>query len=222
MPVPLGPSGDRVNPGPGWVGRVLVLVLVLNIGLAWFAIQGLLVLVQAVWLAAAGQVFAGAEPGRVAGELATLRLVQAAFWVGAAVLGVAWIHRTHRTLATLGAPGVRSIRDSIRACLVPGVNLVRVPSVVAGLWRASGAEAARASVSAWVGWWWALCLATLALDLAALGWLGLGGGLPLRVLAECARIAAAVLTIVVVTRVERLLRDRCAALPSAARTVAGA
>jgi hypothetical protein len=219
MPVPLPPSGDRLNPGPGWVGRVLVLVLVLNIGLAWLAIQGLLILVQAVWLAAAGQVFAGAEPGRVAGELARLRLVQAAFWVGAAILGMAWIHRTHRTLATLGASGVRSARDGMWACLVPGVNLVRIPSVVAGLWRASGAEPARASVSAWVGWWWALCLATLALDLAALG---LGGGLPLRVLAECARIAAAVLTIVVVTRVERLLRDRCAALPPAARTVTGA
>jgi hypothetical protein len=190
--------------------------------LAWLAIQGLLILVQAVWLAAAGQVFAGAEPGRVAGELASLRLVQAASWVSAAVLGAAWLHRAHRTLAALGASSVRSARVALRACLLPGVNLVRIPSVVAGLWRASGAEAARASVSAWVGWWWALCLATLALDLAALGWLGLGGGLPLRVLAECTRIAAAVLTIVVVTRVERLLRDRCAALPSAARTVTGA
>jgi hypothetical protein len=63
-----------------------------------------------------------------------------------------------------------------------------------------------------------VCLATVASDIFALPpgrWLlarlGLGGGLPAFVLGECLRIGAVVLTIVVVTGVERHPRDRHAA-----------
>jgi hypothetical protein len=207
---------------PGWIGRALVVVLGVSVALSWMTIQAMFVFTQAVWLAAAGQVFAGAEPGRIADQIGTLRLVLAGVLLGAAILFVGWIHRAHETLAALGGTGAGSARDSVRACLIPGVNLVRIPSMVASLWRASGADRPPASVSTWVAWWWALCLATAALDLSAAGWLGPEGALSLRVLAECARIAAAVLTIVIVTRIERLLRERSAASTPTAGTVAGA
>jgi hypothetical protein len=218
MPAAFRPSGGELTPGSGWVGRALVVVLGLNIGSAWLAIQGVLVLAQAVWLAAAGQVFAGAGPGNIADQIASLRLGQAALGLGAAALFVGWVHRVHRTLERLGVAGVLPARDSVKAVLTPGVNLVRIPSVVASLWRASATREPPSSVAVWVAWWWGLCLTTVVLDLSTvppgrsiLAPLGLGGGLPQRVLGECARIAAAVLTIVIVMRVERPLRDRGAA-----------
>jgi hypothetical protein len=216
-------SSEAVSPRakPGWLGRALVLVLGLSVVLSWMAIQAMLVFTQAVWLASTGQVFAGAEPGRIAAQMRNLRLVLAVVSLGAAILFVGWIHRAHGVLAALGSTGAGSARDSVRACLIPGVNLVRVPSIVARLWRASGVEPP-ASVSTWVAWWWALCLATVALDLSAVGWLGPGAWLSLRMLAECARIAAALLTIVIVMRIERFLRERSAASTASAGTVAGA
>jgi hypothetical protein len=216
MPVPSPPSGCSLT--PGWVGRSLVVLLGLNVGLAWLAIQGQFVLGQAVWLAAAGQVFEGVEPGRIAGQLGRLRLAQAGLAVGTAILFLAWVHRANWTLGRLGGPPVLPARDGVRALLVPGVNLVRIPSVVATLWRSSTVTGPARSIATWVAWWWGLCLATMILDLATVPWgrstllsLGLGGAPPVLVLRECARIAAAVLTIVIVTRIGGLQRDRCAA-----------
>jgi Domain of unknown function (DUF4328) len=201
------------GPGPGWLGRSLIVLLGVNVVVAWMAIQASFVLAHAVWLAAAGQILAGAEPGRIAGQIARLRLAQAVLWVGTAGLLLAWIHRAHRTLETLGLRDVRAARDAVRECLIPGANVVRIPRVIGELWRASAGERDPA-IRTWVMWWWALCLATVALDLAAilparrvLAGFGPGGGLPLLVLGECLRIAAAILTIVVVGRIERHQRD---------------
>jgi hypothetical protein len=98
--------------------------------------------------------------------------------------------------------------------LVPGANLARIPRAVASLWRASGGDRTPGAVTVWVAGWWGLCLATVILDLAAvppgrwlLAWLGVGGGLPGYVLGELLRIAAAVLTIVVVMRIGRHQRE---------------
>lgn len=203
-----------LGPGPGWLGRILIVLLGVNVVLAWMAIQATFVLAHAVWLAAAGQILAGAEPGRIAGQIARLRLVQAVLWVGAAGLLLAWIHRAHRMLETLGAPGARSARDGLGDCLIPGVNLARIPRVVISLWRVSAGNRTPPAVRSWVAWWWALCLATVVLDLAAISsgrrmlpGLGLGEGLPLRALGECARIAVAVLTIVIVHRIDDCQRQ---------------
>ena len=187
------------------------------------AIQASLVFAHAVWLAAAGQILAEAEPSRIAGQIVVLRIVQAVAWLGAAGLFLAWIHRAHRTLEILGVPGARSPRDSVRDLLVPGANVARIPRVVASLWRSSAEDRTPSAVTAWVAWWWSLCLATVILDLSTLPpgrWLlarlGLGGGLPAFVLGECLRIAASVLTIVVVMRIGRHQRDRWEAWTSPA------
>lgn len=207
-------TGAPLPAGPGWLGRILVAVLGLNIALAWMAIQASLVFAHAVWLLAAGQLLSAAEPGRIAGQIASLRLIQAATWLGTAGLFLAWVRRAHRTLEILGAPAARSARDGLRDLFVPGPNLVRIPRAVAALWRASAANRALPGVTAWVAWWWALCLAAVVLDLSALPpgrWLltrvGVGGGFPLLVLGECVRIAAAVLTIAVVSRIDRSQRE---------------
>ncbi len=201
-------TGAPLPAGPGWLGRSLVALLGLNVALAWMAIQASFVFAHAVWLLAAGQLLSPAEPGRIAGQIAGLRLVQAMTWLGTAGLFLAWVHRAHRTLEMLDAPAARSARDGLRDFLVAGRNLARIPRAVTSLWRASAADRAVPGVTAWVGWWWALCVAAVILDLAAvppgrwlLAWLGVGGGLPLLVLGECVRIAAAVLTIVVVSRI---------------------
>ncbi len=208
-PVPSGlpPAAADAPLGSGWVRRLLILVLGVNVVLSWMAIQGAFVLAQAVWRALAGQVFAGAEPGRIGRQLVTLRLAQFVAWLAAAGLFLAWIHGAHRTLGALGFPGARSPGDAVRAFLVPGPNLVRPPRVVLGLWRAS-AGTPGGSVP-WVTWWWSLCLVGLVLTLwtaLAIGglhqWTGIGEALPLVVLTECVRIAAAVLTIVVVHRID--------------------
>jgi hypothetical protein len=213
------PLRSRSGVAPGrrgspWLGRILVVVLGLNVALAWMMVQASLVFAHAVWLAAAGQVLAGAEPRRIASQVAGLRLVQAAVWLTTAGLFLAWVHRVHRAPGIPGVPGLRTARDAVRAFLVPGANLVRVPRVVVALWQASAGQETPRAVTTWVAWWWALCLAAVALDLAAvpsgrwaLGRLGLAGGLPLLVLGECVRIAAAVLTIVVVARIERHRRE---------------
>jgi hypothetical protein len=204
--------------GPGWLGRVLVVVLGLNVGLAWMAIQASFAFAHAVWLLAAGQVLAPAEPGRIAGQIAVLRLLQAVSWLTAAGLFLAWIHRALRTSAALGVRGVPSARDGLGDCLLPGANLVRVPRLVTALWRASAGDRAPSAIHLWVAWWWGVCLFAVVLDLVAvlpgrrfLVAFDPGGGLPVIVPGECLRIAAAVLTIVVVTRIERLQRDRWAA-----------
>jgi hypothetical protein len=215
MPPGSGPTDPPPSHAPAPLGRILIVVLGLNVVLALIALQAALVFVHAVWLAMAGHVLAQAEPGRIGRQLAILRLVQAVAWLGAGALFLAWVHGAHRTLRALGLPRAPSARDAALAFVVPGPNLVRPPRVVATLWRASAAPERPAGATTWVAWWWGVCLATLALDLSLvlpgrwlLTWSGLGGGLPLLALGECARIAAAILTIVLVTRIDRCLRDR--------------
>lgn len=212
------PGEAPLVPEPGWLGRILVVVLGLNIVLAWTAIQASLVFAHAVWLAAAGRILAGAEPGRIAGQIAILRLVQAVAWLSAASLFLIWMRRAHRTLEALDQAGAHSGPGDIDEVAVAGPKLVRIPRTVTYLWWASGGHQAPPTVAAWVAWWWSLCVATVILDLSAIPpgrWLltrlGFGGGLPVLVLGECVRIAAAVLTVVVVARIERHQRDRCAA-----------
>jgi hypothetical protein len=188
-------------------------VLGLNIVLAWMAIQASLVFAHAVWLAAAGRILAEAEPGRIAGQIVILRLVQAVAWLSAAGLFLAWIRRAYRTLEALDQAGEHSAPGGIKVFPVAGPNPVRIPRTVTSLWRASAGQRTPPAVTAWVAWWWSLCMATVTLDLSAIPpgrWLltrlGLGGGLPLLVLGECCRIAAAVLTIVIVTRIDACQR----------------
>ena len=214
------------GPGPGWLGRILIVALGVTVVLAWMAIQASFVFAQAVWLAVAGRILEGAEPGRIAGQIARLRLVQATLAIGTVGLFLAWIHRAHRTLAALNVTGIRSARRAVMDCLIPGPNVVKIPRVMSELWRASAGAHTPPAVRSWVAWWWASCLASVVLDLAAvppgrraLEGAGLGGGLPVLVLGECVRIGAAVLTIVVVGRIERQQRDRYEIEASAPRGI---
>jgi hypothetical protein len=206
---------------PGWLGRILIAVLGLSIVLAWMAIQASLVFAHAVWLAVAGQILAQAEPGRIAGQIAILRLVQAVAWLSSAGLFLVWIRRAYRTLEVLDRTGAPSSPGDVNGVAAAGPDLVRIPRTVTSLWRGSAGHRTPPRVTAWVAWWWSLCMASVILDLSVIPpgrWLlariGFGGGLPLLVLGECVRIAAAVLTIVVVARIERHQRDRCAAWAS--------
>jgi hypothetical protein len=212
-----------IVPEPGWLGRILIAVLGVSIVLAWMAIQASLVFAHAVWLAAAGQILAGAEPGRIAGQIAILRLVQGVAWLSAAGLFLVWIRRAHRTLKALDTTGTHAAACGVNEVASAGPDLARIARAVTSLWRRSAGRRTPPGVTAWVAWWWSLCTASVILDLSAIPpgrWLlariGFGGGLPLLVFGECVRIAAAVLTIVVVARIERHQRDRDAALASSA------
>jgi Domain of unknown function (DUF4328) len=144
------PHGAPLASGPGWLGPGLIVVLGVNVALSWMAIQASLVLAHAVWLAAAGRILSEAEPGRIAGQIAVLRAVQAVAWLGAAGLFLAWLHRGHHALEVLGVPGARTPRDAVLDALVPGANLTRIPRAIASLWRASGGDRTPRAVTVWV------------------------------------------------------------------------
>jgi hypothetical protein len=96
------------------------------------------------------------------------------------------------------------------------LNLVHPYQVVRELWRESHPVSHPRPVVplGLVRWWWVLFVASVVADPvigrlaeAAIGRLDAGGRLELLVLGEMAEIAAAVLAIVIVTRVTRLQEE---------------
>jgi hypothetical protein len=205
-----GAAPGRFGPGP--LGRILIVALAGDIVLAWVALQARLLFAQLVWFALGGHVVRGAEPSTAGGQLAGLLAVQRLAWLGTGILFLVWVCRAHRHLQAAGVAQVADPGEVLRAFLTPGANVVRAPRLVATLWRVSGVPAG--AVGRWVAWWWGLCLASVTVDLATAvmgrgvrGLIGLEGGLGLLTLGEGLRIAAAVLGIVVVSRIDRGQRE---------------
>jgi hypothetical protein len=207
-------GGPRHRAGPGVLGRILVVALALDVALAWVVFQARLLFVQVVWFALSGRLLGGAEPSTVGRQLVLLVTAQRLTWLATAVLFLAWVLRAHRHLRVAGIGRVAGARDVLRAFLTPGPNLLRAPRAIGRLWRASAPAGPPRAVERWVGWWWGVCVASVAVDVGAAllgrgfrGLIGLEGGLGLLALGEGLRIAAAVLTLVIVGRIDRSQRE---------------
>jgi hypothetical protein len=192
----------------------VIVALAADVVLAWVALQARLLFAQLVWFALGGHVVRGAEPSAVLGQLAGLLAVQRFAWLGTGILFLVWVRRAHRHLQAAGVAQVADPGEVLRAFLTPGANVVRAPRLVATLWRVSGSGVPAGAVGRWVAWWWGLSLASVTVDLGTAvmgrgvrGLIGLEGGLGLLTLGEGLRIAAAVLTIVVVSRIDRCQRE---------------
>jgi hypothetical protein len=197
-------------------------VLGIDVALAWIALQTTLRFADVLWLGLAGYFLPDSDLARYGREVAFLRLLQGGFWILTAVVFLWWLHRTYRMLGILGAPGLtHTPRQAVATFLVPGVNLVRPLRVMREVWTAShheergGASGAAPAAPVMVTWWWALLLLSVGMDLVLLeplraAWMhfGRGSGLPLLVLGESLRIAAGVLAIAVVTRINGRLCER--------------
>ncbi|MGH7414886.1 MAG: DUF4328 domain-containing protein [Candidatus Rokuibacteriota bacterium] len=185
----------------------LVLVLGLDIVLAWMVIQGAYLYLGMVWHGLAGELL---PPGAIethGRQFLALRRIQAVAWLATILLFLVWLRRA-QDLAR--SPDGGSGWGTIAAFLVPGPNLVRPVRLVSALWHDSGPRRAapRGRVPWWVGWWWALVLAAALAHALAAGLAGdqarpldLGGPMQLLLLAEVLEIAAAVLAILVVRRI---------------------
>jgi hypothetical protein len=184
----------------------------LNVTLAWVALQATLLFPHLVWHALAGQFLPGGGLAAYGRQFAMLFLAQGVVWVLTAALFLGWIHRAYGNLAAMGATGLRySPHQAMAAFLVPGVNLVAPPRVMRELWAASGRRApgTESEMPRVVAWWWGTLLLSVFVDLVLSARVGgltsrVGvGGMPVMLLGEAIRIAAAVLAVVLVLRVNR-------------------
>jgi hypothetical protein len=211
-------------PAPHWfvtprpLARVVVALLAADILLAWGVLLGVRTFLERVWFGLAGYFIREGTLSQHAGQIEVARLAQALVWIAVAVAFLRWMHRAYRNLPALGAERLRySPRWAVGAFLVPVLNLVHPYQVVSELWRESHLDSAAARSAVPLGlvrWWWILFVASVLADPvigrlaeAATGRLDAGGRLELLVLGEMAEIAAAVLAIVIVTRVTRLQEE---------------
>ena len=205
-----------VTPRPR--ARLVVALLAVDILLAWGVLVGVRTFIERVWFGLAGYAIREGTLAQHAGQIEAARLAQALVWIAAATAFLLWMHRAYRNLPALGAEGLGySPRWAVGAFLVPILNLVHPYQVVRELWRESHLDPAAVGdgVSrSLVRWWWILFVASALADPvfgrlaeAAVGRLDAGGHLGLLVLGEMAEIAAAVLAIVIVTRVTRLQEE---------------
>lgn len=195
----------------------LVLLLGLDIAVAWMVIQGVYLYLGIVWHGLAGEFLA---PGGIEAHIRqflALRRIQAVVWIATIVLFLVWVRRAQNRAEALGGPVVvDSGWATIAVFLIPGLNLVRPVRLVSALWQAGDPRGApHGRVPRWVRWWWALVLAAalahgLAAGLAAdrSRPLDLGGPMQLLVLAELLEIAAAVLAILLVRRITGRQEDQ--------------
>lgn len=210
-------------PAPRWfvtprpLARIVVALLAVDIVLAWGVLLGVRTFFERVWFGLAGYFIREGTLAQHVGQIEAARLTQALVWIAAAVVFLGWTHRAYRNLPALGAERLAySPRWAVGAFLVPVLNLVHPYQVVRELWREShsASDPIPAVPLVLVRWWWALFVASVLADPvigrlaeAAMGRLEAGGRLELLVLGEMAEIAAAVLAIVIVTRVTRLQEE---------------
>ncbi len=188
----------------------MVILLGLDIVVAWMVIQGAYLYLGMTWHALAGEFLPRGTLDAHGRQFLALRRIQATAWVATLALFLAWLHQARRGARPGGVswPGAR--RELITAILVPGLNLVRPVRSVSALWHASAPRPATpvSGIPPWIGWWWGLVLAAalghltvaiLAADRSRA--LDLGGPMQLLLLTEVAEIGAAVLAILVVRRI---------------------
>jgi hypothetical protein len=195
-----------------------VALLGLNAALAWVALQASLQLAHLVWYGLGGYFLPGTGVARIGRELVLLRRLQEGVFGLTAIVFLAWLHGIYASLATAGAGRLRySPGQAVAAFLVPVANLVRPYRVVREAWAASQPDSGFPAGAGppWLTAWWLVFLGSVVVDLALAAPLAgvrsllrLSGVLPLVALAECLRIGAGVLAIVVVGRIGSALRER--------------
>jgi hypothetical protein len=199
----------------------VILLLAVDIVVAWMVIQGAYLYLGMIWQGLAGESLPRGATEAHGRQFLVLRGIQVAAWTATITLFLAWLDRAQQNARVLGASGLGSRGQMVAAFLVPGLNLVRPIPIMRALWLASAppGTSPRGTMPPWVRWWWALVLAAVvahlgAAALAAEGWrpLDLGGPMQLLLVAELLEIGAAVLTMLLVRGVTDRQRDAWRAL----------
>jgi hypothetical protein len=187
--------------------RLLIGLLAVDVILAWLVLAGLVVLLERVWLGAAGYVIRDSALRAHARQLTLILGLQALGGLLTAIVFVAWAARARRNLHALGPSSPEeeaASRDRPAGGPPRGLPLWRPYRLM----RRLSVEAEVRPPARRVGWWWAVLLAMVALDLigrtlvlARGSSLALVEIFPLAVAAECLKIATAALTMVLVLRI---------------------
>lgn len=201
----------------GRLRGALVVMLVVDAGLAWVVVLGVSTFLNRVWGALGGRLQPESTIAEHWAQIVMARRIQGLAWIVTAALFLVWLYRARQALTALGARGVRfSPGWTVGAFLVPGLNLVWAPQAVHDVWRASDPGPGATSrtwpenLAPWiVAWWSLLVLATLAdpvprrLDAHALAEITVGRTTLVLLGAQLLEIAAAALAIVVVRAIGR-------------------
>jgi Domain of unknown function (DUF4328) len=188
------------------LGRLLVVLLLVDAVLGWLALQASFVFLELVWRALAGREDWRPLLESHVRQFGVLRAIDAAALAVTVAAFVAWLKAVRAVLrrdGRLAAPasGVRPLRTMVQTwrALMPGAGS-RAPALL--------------------GWWWVVFLATVAAKIAAAARLlaagspvDLGTGLQLTIIGAALQIALAVLTIFVVVAIQREMWTRPLAPP---------
>lgn len=198
------------------VGRVVLASLAVNALLAWLVIVGIYTFLERVWRGLSGRFLPGETLEAHWSQLEMLRRVQGVAWLVTAAVFLWWLHRAYRNLRALGAEDLGfTPRSALSAFFVPVLNAIVPFRVVRELWNASDPSAAPPAVerarstSPWVGWWWGVFLASVALDPSVFRLVSHAmerftvGSTVVLVLAQLLEMAAAILAMVVVWTVSQ-------------------
>ena len=194
-------------PGPRTLGRLLIVLLLVDAVLAWLAMQASFVFLELVWRAVGARDNWRPLVEAHARQFAWLRALEAMAWLATVAVFVAWL---------------RPIRTSLMTTqrVAGGASARRPWRLMVQTWRAAvpGADASR--VPPPLRWWWALVWGVVAVESWALVRLVLAGtalelgrGLMLVIVGSALEIALAVLTIFVVVSIQNGLAG-----PSGAQT----
>jgi hypothetical protein len=200
---------------PGRTTRALVIALGASAAAAWVVLAGLYTFFERVWRGL-GNDFAGQSLQAHWAQVEISRRVQGGVWLVTAILFLAWLHRVYGNLRVLGAVRLRfSPRWAVTTFFVPVLHLLWPFLVMREIWTASDPSATDdpqpppGATSPWVGWWWGCFVTASVLDPGF--WrlvedtsarFAMGAPTLILVVAQLAEIAAAVLGIVVVLRVD--------------------
>jgi Domain of unknown function (DUF4328) len=210
----------------GRLGRSLIIALGSNAAMAWIVLVGVYTFFERVWRGLGGR-FAGQSLEGHWEQLEVARRLQGLAWVVTAVLFLIWMRRVYGNAVATGYVRIRlSPRWVVGTFFVPGVNVLWPFLVIREIWGASGPEADSAiqprSTPAWLAWWWGLFVLATVLDpglwrLVEDTSTRFSLGLPslFLVLAQLLEIAAAILGIVVVRRINQRQEESWASAEAA-------
>lgn len=210
-------NGARLVPRfvpSGHLGQALVVALGTNAAMAWIVLVGLYTFFERVWRGLGGR-FAGQSLEGHWEQLEAARRLQGLAWAVTAVLFLLWIRRVYGNAVATGFVRIQlTPRWVVGTFFVPGVNVLWPFLVVREIWSAHGPEADSAvqprRTPAWLAWWWGLFVLATVLDPGL--WRLVEDtstrftlGLPslLLVTAQLVEVAAAVMGIVVVRRINQ-------------------
>lgn len=200
---------------PGGVTWALVIALGANAALAWVVLAGLYTFFERVWRGL-GSGFYGQSLEAHWAQVEIARRVQGVAWLVTATLFLIWLRRVYGNLRALAAVRLRfSPRWAVMTFFLPVLNLLWPFLVLREIWTASDPRASDdpqpppGATSPWVAWWWGCFVTASVLDPGF--WrlvedtsarFAMGTSTLVLVVAQLAEIAAAVLGIIVVRRID--------------------